>query len=375
MASIIDNFIDVPGTTLANHVANSGQAWVSDSDSSAFIIGVNDVIYSAPGDLAIINTGSGDGLISVTINLLGGTGGDLGLVLRADAGGSLENTPLWMLAVRQSTSKLELVKFDGTHLTTIASAPLTINVFADNLVTADCTGSVISGYLNGSQLIQVTDSYLSTNTYFGLDGCDIDGNPSNGQFLFKQFMAANSSGGGPTAMGVVVSNPVSYGGVSDLTARFDVNVLCQLVSDTGVRVATSALATNLTLATAMQAASGRLEAACIAKEMYYPADLLSLQGTNSWQFLLDIWGGLVMVWLYERRPDPAAPKPPMMEMSEEALEALFNGTRIFGLLATAKAGHTNTTIDQPHDVYARRGSVTQAEALFGKRSNTRRTQY
>ncbi len=131
----------------------------------------------------------------------------------------------------------------------------------------------------------------------------------------------------------------------------------------------SATAVGGRLNTLCKAASGELESACLARELYSVADLQSLTGSTA-AFLQQVVAGLVIMRCFARRM-PIAGRPediPAIRAATEAMEQLGAGKRIFGLALQADAGAGMTPIKQSDIVDAGgETTVTRAYRYFGSR--------
>src|SRR5215475_11301986 len=174
---------------------------------------------------------------------------------------------------------------------------------------------------------------------------------------------------GPAPGGVLVSNLTPYLSPADFLKFADVRIIGDLCSDTGTRVTASALLTDPNLNAALQAASGRLEAACLKSSRYTPADLLVLSTSNSGYLLREIIAGITKGILYRRRPERKLPPPPEYEEATKYLDELGGGAAIFGLQGVMDAGVISHEVERPDEVEARNMTTRQAEHYFGRRSN------
>lgn len=133
-------------------------------------------------------------------------------------------------------------------------------------------------------------------------------------------------------MGTNASNGDAYLAVSDFLARVDTRTVGRLCSDTNVPVAPDALLTDPNLAAALQDAAGQVESACLLGGRYSAADLAALPGGSPAQGLLfRLITQLAVIYLYQRRPLPDIEKALQYEQAMATLEALSQGTRLFGI--------------------------------------------
>lgn len=178
-----------------------------------------------------------------------------------------------------------------------------------------------------------------------------------------------------------LTSQTPYGTVAILTSFCDVRTLGDYLGDTGARLTPEDVLlsgsptggpsnTNGVLYTLMLAATGDLESAVLVSDRYTPADLQTIlnNGGAAAAKLQEMWAGLTLQRLFERRPSKAAPELPAVTRANVWLEALLNGTRIFGTQEAADAGLPETTIDQQTDVIDRRLSATILRGFFGRRA-------
>lgn len=122
-----------------------------------------------------------------------------------------------------------------------------------------------------------------------------------------------------------------------LTRFFDERSIRDLLSDDGAPY-DGDLALNATLETLLQAASGRLEAACYFGGLYTADDLANLPA-NSQALAAEICARLAMAALLSRRAKDAELATKLEQSAEEYLGQLRDGKRLFDLPAQKAAGH------------------------------------
>jgi phage gp36-like protein len=93
----------------------------------------------------------------------------------------------------------------------------------------------------------------------------------------------------------------AFATAADMTKRYDVRLLGDLVSDGGVRVGHPDILVDVNLQTAIEDAAGEIMTALLTGRRYSEADLHALTG-NSLQFLKRINCVLALDNLYGRRP-------------------------------------------------------------------------
>lgn len=129
----------------------------------------------------------------------------------------------------------------------------------------------------------------------------------------------------------------AYATPDDLAARFDRRSLEDLASDAGVPVVD--LSTDPQILAALEDAAGLIEAACLVAGLYTADDLAGL-AANARALLKRLNCELAMVLLLARRPEKYGGDyyRAMREATEEYLDRLRKGERLFGLAPQIDAG-------------------------------------
>lgn len=164
------------------------------------------------------------------------------------------------------------------------------------------------------------------------------------------------------------SSSTAYASSSDMTARYDVRTLCQLVSDTETAASPASLGANTRLSTCLLDASGMVEAAALAARTYTPDDLAALDGAGL-AYLKRLVCDLAMGLLYLARPDPELEPPKTYELAMEALDKIRKGELVFGLLEQQQAGVLQHTVETSRNVDDRNGLIVEADRYFSTRMN------
>jgi hypothetical protein len=164
------------------------------------------------------------------------------------------------------------------------------------------------------------------------------------------------------------SASVPYATPQQFCNLYDFNSLGRMLFDDHKQHPIADVLVSPVLLQALMAASGRVEAVCTVASSYTPADLENLTG-NSAQLLAEMVCGLAMLRLWVRRPDPSVKMPIECQQALADLKELRTGSMIFGIQEHATAGLEKTHSEHPRDVFNRRMVTTQAERLFGPRSN------
>lgn len=155
----------------------------------------------------------------------------------------------------------------------------------------------------------------------------------------------------------------AYATAADMMARFDVNILGDICSDTGVPVEPAELASNAKITAALADASGLIEAACLQGKRYTAAQLAALTG-NSLGYLkricCQIAYGLLWdnrSWIDDERRDRA------MDRMKATLKDLRTGEIIFDVPLVPEAGLPS--ISQPTITEINRLNLVVDEARRG----------
>jgi hypothetical protein len=172
------------------------------------------------------------------------------------------------------------------------------------------------------------------------------------------------------------TSPVSYCDVSALFDHIDETIVADAVLDnrnatrpTAAEMSNAATVAGRRVQKALLAASGEVETAALAKRLYTPADLLSLTGAIRIKLEATV-AGIAVLYLYGRRA-PATGKHeelPLVRHSQETLDKLRTGERVFGFIANLEAGAGMSAVSITPDTY--RGdidTVSEASRFFGQR--------
>jgi phage gp36-like protein len=176
----------------------------------------------------------------------------------------------------------------------------------------------------------------------------------------------------------VISSVVPYASAADMSDRFDARTLGQLCSDSNVpiglvngQVVATTLATiaaSSPMQSALMTASGQIESACLVGGRYSAEDLLALESTASGMLLRQLTCDLAMMLLIRRRPNYKVPVPESYTQSQEFMQLLAAGERIFGLQDPVSAGTLVDDRMSPID-FRERGEISaRASPLFGRRN-------
>lgn len=127
-----------------------------------------------------------------------------------------------------------------------------------------------------------------------------------------------------------------YADAEQMIHRFDERTLKDLCSDTGS--SETNLPGNDRMETALQDATGSIDAACQVGKMYDPDDLEAMTGTDR-ALLRRICCELAMVFLIEARPEKyKGSEKALRERAEAYLDRLRNGERVFNITTNKDAG-------------------------------------
>jgi phage gp36-like protein len=126
----------------------------------------------------------------------------------------------------------------------------------------------------------------------------------------------------------------AYATANDMIERHDIRVICDLLGDDDSPVSREDVASHATMATALKAASGKVDAKLRTGKRYTPAQLVGLD-ENSEEHLKDIVCTTAMAWLFRRRPGVHEEiAKSIRELSDEELKSLATGEDVFGLDGT-----------------------------------------
>jgi phage gp36-like protein len=139
---------------------------------------------------------------------------------------------------------------------------------------------------------------------------------------------------------VTPSAPVSsrYAEPVDLSSRYDIRTIGQICTDDEQELSREDILANSNVLTALNSASGRVEAALRHGNRYSIEDLQSLTG-NSTEHLKDIVCAIAMVRLLRRRPGSYTDLLAQVSAdAEDYLKMLSAGYDVFSIDAQVEAG-------------------------------------
>lgn len=140
---------------------------------------------------------------------------------------------------------------------------------------------------------------------------------------------------------------MSYASAADMLRRFDVRTLGQLVSDSNARVSADDLLDDENLQTALDDASGEIDAHVLQGQRYTTDDLAELSG-NSLAYLKRLNCMVAMSLLWERRPyidaDDGVGAEQAALQARKALDRLKRGEEVFDVEKVKDAGLPVTTV-------------------------------
>lgn len=195
------------------------------------------------------------------------------------------------------------------------------------------TGTIPSGYVSGNAVaISVAATVGGVAAKGILDQFLID------KYRLSDFVPPVSITVGTAGAGGMtpISAASSYASVADLINAHDATQIGNWATDTRVTLTPTQLLSDTVVAAALNRASGEVEMACFAGGRYSPLDLQSLTGVSA-VALKGLVADLAFYHLGKRR----VPEPEKISGYEEArkmLEALREGTLIFGFQEAADAG-------------------------------------
>jgi len=167
----------------------------------------------------------------------------------------------------------------------------------------------------------------------------------------------------------------SYASPADLVARYDARTIGDLAGDAGTRVSSANILTDTNVQTALDDASGEIEAALLKGKRYTAAILAGLTG-NSLALLKRICCQIAIARLWERRPwigtDDQVSAEQALQDARAALAKLKSGEEVFDLLPQENAGLGQISTPSRVNVRARN---LQVDELRGKIYPRRREPY
>ena len=132
---------------------------------------------------------------------------------------------------------------------------------------------------------------------------------------------------------------MAYATGADLISRYDIDLIGDLATDERVTQDRGDVATDPHVLTALEDASGEVDAALLSGGRYTAVQLASLTGTSV-NYLKAIVCGLAMAALHERRPEAVDEKliKRLTKRATDAILALRRGDNVFGLQDQVNAG-------------------------------------
>jgi hypothetical protein len=233
-------------------------------------------------------------------------------------------------------------------------APKQVVMMADVTNAGTFRGIIAAVSVGALSTIVTVVPYAATGTF------STAGSPTVGDAVSATFEPASAT--------TPLSSPIPYLSAAEFIKRCDQNVVAMLCSDSGTRVTVASLPADPNLAACLLDASGDVEAACMVKQLYSPADLAALTGATQ-ASLFRIIHDLAWWYLYDRRKDMEPKLPVSFEKSMNFLKMLSEGTRIFGILEVAEAGVQSHHTEHPREVTRRESVVTQNQGYYGRRAN------
>ncbi len=190
-------------------------------------------------------------------------------------------------------------------------------------------------------------------------------------------------------MPTIASGTSPYCTPAQALERLDVRTCGQLLSDTGTPLTQSQVLASSTFNDLLMQSSGMVEAyamrggAYTINPLFTPPrnDLAAIAAgvlvngvatpSNQSNLLAGIVAGILLMFLWERRPNPKpGEKPPgAAERAMGFLEELGNGVAVFGTVENQAAGVMSDTVEVARDVEVRGGLLINSERFWGRRSN------
>lgn len=129
-----------------------------------------------------------------------------------------------------------------------------------------------------------------------------------------------------------------YATGDDLVARYDVDQVGDLATDERETLQRDSVASHPHVVTALEDASGEVDAALLAGGRYTAEQLNGLSGSSA-SYLKSIVCGLAMAALHERRPEAidAQVIERLTKKSKDAILSLRRGENVFGIVDVIEA--------------------------------------
>lgn len=158
---------------------------------------------------------------------------------------------------------------------------------------------------------------------------------------------------------------MAYATGDDLIARYDIDLIGDLASDDRETQDRNDIADHPHVLTALEDASGEVDAALLAGSRYTAEQLTTLTGASA-NYLKSIVCGLAMAALHERRPESvdAQTIERITQRARDAILSLRRGDNVFGLQEHIDAGRTHTGGPTAIDLINRNGLPERMGRFF-----------
>lgn len=158
---------------------------------------------------------------------------------------------------------------------------------------------------------------------------------------------------------------VAYASGSDLTTRYDIDLIGDLATDGREELDRSAVANHPTVLAVLEDASGEIEAALLAGGRYTVSQLGSITG-NTLNHLKRITCAVAISLLLERRPSERYQElaQAYAKTARAHLQELMAGKNVFGLTEQIEAGAIDTQTITVEDVSALNSLPTRMSRYF-----------
>ncbi len=165
---------------------------------------------------------------------------------------------------------------------------------------------------------------------------------------------------------------MAYANGDDLTARYDIDLVGDLATDERETLDRANVATHPHVLTALEDASGEVDAALLAGGRYTVAQLQALSGPAA-SHLKAIVCGLAMAALHDRRPEAVDQTTieRLTKRSMEAIRALKRGENVFGLDEHVDAGRTLLRGPSAVDITNRNGLASRMGTRYFPNTQSR----
>lgn len=158
---------------------------------------------------------------------------------------------------------------------------------------------------------------------------------------------------------------MAYATGEDLIKRYDIDLIGDLATDERQTQDRNDVASDPHVLTALEDASGEVDAALLTGARYTALQLSGLTGTSQ-SYLISIVCGLAMAALHERRPEAVDEKviERLTKRAKDAILSLRRGENVFGLQEHIDAGRVTYGGPSAIDLTNRNGLAERMGRYF-----------